>query len=1006
MFILRHKKNMAQINIAEFQLPNWQYAGQTATLRLYPSKTFTTPENEIILKGSVTRSAFYKEIVCTVAGDTLTIPATSLDATTDTDTPTVTYQAILYDADNVRRETFHKKLRVPHTIKNSNWIALKTYSDAAVIANAPNTYVTTDQINGMLAGLYSAAVLATDSVYGIGRADVAHESAADPVFVSPKSPLVAKATSTSAGRVRLDTAPADAADPVAVGVNSQLFQQIVQNTANATEATKGVSLLSKAPADPQAPQAVGANEAVFAEGKKDFFLTDYANNIGNALTAIGTTNNRTLRVTDSFTYSGSPVTIPANITVKIDSGRVITAANGSTVQIDKLAGHASRQLFSGDVVLGRGATDEIKILWFHSPANGTDISLALAQAKKSADKNVGATLSLPSGVFQTEALPNFPSATILKGQGSNWHITAEANGQLTHGTVLQPKSGNDYFLKVGGSQAGIRLKDIHLDGTLLKTGQGVRQGKGVLFEAAYADGYALDFFFDNVYFSNFAKAFSYVSLAGAADWQVEQIVLTRCKFHNNDVGFHINSQNNSITLFCPTFFIPQNGTGILIEGGGTINIYSNYEAASNTRPSGATFLRRTGNTGGTVNIYGSQGEQCDNFFVNDASVPNPINVFAGSIQSKIILNQSCRLNIFGAVMYHHNIVNGANSASEIHLNGCHFAPSVPGYTFDIDGVRQVELIRARFVDIRQGNGCKLFIDGERAQHDGAARYKGAVDVGSLRLGTLGSELASLTKGQVLADLPLVAQGGWNVAQITLPGAAVGDAIELYPPAGAFPVGVNFICPYVSAADTVTVTIDNRTGAAFDLAPTLFDFVLKKSAPLTNWLRNQPLTLTEGQPSSGAKFTQETTVNGYRDTNGKWANNGNDPTSGGGYQSAAGCASDGSIAITLSYTLEKPCPVREINVFGLRDNVNDTTPITLATTASLYVLEDAKFFTSADGITYTERKSFVGNDKVWLQYQTALPELIRGFRLEITKCAAGVAGTSNGTPQVVEVELRG
>jgi hypothetical protein len=88
------------ISISSVALSDWQ-GGSTVALRIKIGATFTSLAGNIWLKtmdSPAGQGDFYIQSACTVSGNTLTIPAISLDSTTDSpDNPSARYSAFLVD---------------------------------------------------------------------------------------------------------------------------------------------------------------------------------------------------------------------------------------------------------------------------------------------------------------------------------------------------------------------------------------------------------------------------------------------------------------------------------------------------------------------------------------------------------------------------------------------------------------------------------------------------------------------------------------------------------------------------------------------------------------------------------------------------------------------------------------------------------------------------------------------------------------------------------------------
>lgn len=147
---------MSIITVSTFTIPNWQYGGTTARLRIYPNTTFKTSDGKIIFQGSLSRRAWYRDVSCTVSGSLLTIPQFVIDSTTDSDNPNATYSAVLIDDKGAEREDFlpdMPEFRLS-TIDGAtvSWLQIRAYNQRAQRIPPQNWYET---VNGIFNSLNS-----------------------------------------------------------------------------------------------------------------------------------------------------------------------------------------------------------------------------------------------------------------------------------------------------------------------------------------------------------------------------------------------------------------------------------------------------------------------------------------------------------------------------------------------------------------------------------------------------------------------------------------------------------------------------------------------------------------------------------------------------------------------------------------------------------------------------------------------------------------------------------
>lgn len=140
------------VTIAGQSFAGYNYGGATATVRFYASDTFTTTAGDVIGAGQVGSSAgFFRSMSCTVAGTTLTCPAVTLPATTDSpDLPQARWTAVLFDAQGTRRNFFPlSDFKLSHTLGiSTTWAAVRLDNAAPPRAPAPG-YYTADQVNAL-----------------------------------------------------------------------------------------------------------------------------------------------------------------------------------------------------------------------------------------------------------------------------------------------------------------------------------------------------------------------------------------------------------------------------------------------------------------------------------------------------------------------------------------------------------------------------------------------------------------------------------------------------------------------------------------------------------------------------------------------------------------------------------------------------------------------------------------------------------------------------------------
>lgn len=151
---------MSAINIATFDIPNWQLGGASCTLRIFADQTFRNSDGDVILRGSA-KGPWYQEIACTISGTTITVPQFTIDSTTDASNRNATYTGILFDSNDVRRDAFFSAYKIPHNFGSTvGWSAIHAYN-SSIKSILPYAYPNTDQVASIVSGLTTSMVTLT-----------------------------------------------------------------------------------------------------------------------------------------------------------------------------------------------------------------------------------------------------------------------------------------------------------------------------------------------------------------------------------------------------------------------------------------------------------------------------------------------------------------------------------------------------------------------------------------------------------------------------------------------------------------------------------------------------------------------------------------------------------------------------------------------------------------------------------------------------------------------------
>ena len=111
---------------------------------------------------------------------------------------------------------------------------------------------------------------------------------------------------------------------------------------------------------------------------------------------------------------------------------------------------------------------------------------------------------------------------------------------------------------------------------------------------------------------------------------------------------------------------------------------------------------------------------------------------------------------------------------------------------------------------------------------GRTTFSGPVrSTAGFEFGSSGTQITSIVKGTVAVDPGSVADGATLDVDVTITGAAVGDAVIFHPPED-LAANLEMVGCWVSAANTVTVRLANNSGGAIDQAEKNWIYVLISS----------------------------------------------------------------------------------------------------------------------------------------------------------------------------------
>lgn len=186
---------MASVTVSSFQIPDWQHGGATAKLRLYCSRDWTDSLGVPHIHGAVGSSkGFFQEIVCTVAGTTLTVPAFTTSSTEDAllaEDRTVLVTGVLFDSHNARRETLFKDWVIPATTPTT-WATLRTINSRKTLPLPVSHYLDTVGVQALIDLALGSRNHASSVVEGTTLLDYDPDSPTVPRAIGANSPVVGR----------------------------------------------------------------------------------------------------------------------------------------------------------------------------------------------------------------------------------------------------------------------------------------------------------------------------------------------------------------------------------------------------------------------------------------------------------------------------------------------------------------------------------------------------------------------------------------------------------------------------------------------------------------------------------------------------------------------------------------------------------------------------------------------------------------------------------------------
>lgn len=629
-----------ELTVSSETLQNWRFGGSTAKLRIVANQQFLTSDSKIIMQGNLNTGVWYKDITCTVSGGTLTIPETSLDSTTDSSVNNATYTAQFFDSTGrTRLAVFLASFKVPHSLGTTlSWTQILTYNNGRAIPPLPVTYYTADQTDSLIANLTTIQEVA--DMIADGTTTVTSSQTANKVFASPngssgvpswRALVAGDIPSLDAAKITSGTFSTSLIPGLDVAkITSGTFADSFIPSLAASKITSGTLAAARLGSGSASSSTYLRGDGTWAAGNEKDLSADYS----NSMTALAAESAElTVNCSAAITVSVN-ATLPKNIHLRPTRGCAITVASGVTLTVGTFVDPGNVKVFTttgtGKVLFSKGATDEIKIAWWVGNTSGADITDALSEAVESANASQ-MTVSLPTGLWTTTAGVTLSDSVIIKGTGNN-----PTAGNATTLKLVSPTTS--YLLKIGEGEYGVRLSDLILDGT------GTTSKDGLLLEGTYPNSSG-DLEIRRVTFSNFNNGINFNSLGGS--WQFAQVKLDQCIFQNNTTGIKTNSVNSSWQLNSTNFAIPNNGWAVNASAAPPMTFIS-PEFACTGIGNASNVMKLTGSHG-AITFIASQDEGCDTFLQNDASdIAGIVNIYSSLVQSRILINQSMRLNSYGS----------------------------------------------------------------------------------------------------------------------------------------------------------------------------------------------------------------------------------------------------------------------------------------------------------------------------------------------------------------------
>ena len=327
----------------------------------------------------------------------------------------------------------------------------------------------------------------------------------------------------------------------------------------ASEVVVGKMRLSYPALDPALPTALSVTDP-----KLHKYLGAFED-LADAVATIGGSN--AILTINQDTTPAANINIPANILVEFGENGLLRPSSTYTVTIGAMLDVGTRQVFggNGDVVLAKGAVQEMNLAWWAGKTNNGDVSRAFAQAKASLVLNGGGILNVPAGVWKANNI-GIPSGATIQGAGTGtsginetvlklYDEATPSSVVLINDVTYRSCTLKNLTVSTGASTVS---NCVRTEGSYPNTSAGLEfnnvifQGTGV---ASPPQVYIKDLYFG---------------------WELIGVKFDHCSWviPSNSVGFKCDSNNNSVTFVQPFFYIGVGAEGMLLEHFGAMSIYN------------------------------------------------------------------------------------------------------------------------------------------------------------------------------------------------------------------------------------------------------------------------------------------------------------------------------------------------------------------------------------------------------------------------------------------------